>query len=64
MILLKANEKLKAVFQKIIKTMGENVQWDGIFLINNNDLILLGKVRSLFFNFDNKRAYSNIIDII
>jgi hypothetical protein len=63
MILLKANDKLKAVFQKIIKTMGENVEWTDIFLINNNDLILLGRVRSLFFHFDNKRADSNMIDI-
>lgn len=63
MILLKANDKLKVIFHKIIKTMGENVQWNELFIINNNDLILLGKTRSLFFNFDNKRAYSNIIDI-
>jgi hypothetical protein len=63
MILLKANENLKAVFQKIIKTMGENVQWTNVFIMNNNELVLLGKGRSLFFNFDNKRAYSNIIDV-
>ncbi|WP_099467100.1 AAA family ATPase [Konateibacter massiliensis] len=63
MILLKANDKLKTVFHKIIKTMGENVQWTEIFLINNNDLVLLGTGRSFFFNFDSKRAYSNIIDV-
>jgi len=63
MILLKANENLKAVFLKIIKTMGENVQWTEVFIMNNNELVLLGKGRSLFFNFDNKRAYSNIIDV-
>lgn len=63
MILLKANDKLKVIFHKIIKTMGENVEWNELFIINNNDLILLGKIRSLFFNFDNKRANSNIIDI-
>lgn len=63
MILLKANDKLKVIFHKIIKTMGENVQWTEIFIINNNDLILLGTLRSLFFNFDTKRAYSNIMDV-
>lgn len=63
MILLKANDKLKVIFHKLIKTMGENVEWNELFIINNNDLILLGKIRSLFFNFDNKRAFSNIIDI-
>lgn len=63
MILLKANDKLKLVFQKIIKTMGQNVEWTEVFIINNNDLILLGTLRSLFFNFDNKRVYSNIIDV-
>ncbi len=63
MILLKANAELKKVFHKIVKTMGENVTWTEIFIINNNDLILAGKGRSWFFNFDSKRAYSNFIDI-
>ncbi|MFA9377830.1 MAG: hypothetical protein ACERKZ_13905 [Lachnotalea sp.] len=63
MILLKANDKLKTVFLKIIKTMGVNVNWIDLFFIKNNDLILLGKGRSLIFNFDNKRAYSNLLDI-
>lgn len=63
MILLRANDKLKVIFHKIIKTMGENVQWNELFIINNNDLILLGALRSLFFNFDNRRAYSYILDI-
>jgi hypothetical protein len=63
MILLKANQELKTVFHKIVKTMGENVNWIEIFIINNNELILAGKGRSWFFNFDNKRAYSNFIDV-
>lgn len=63
MILLKANAELKTVFHKIVKTMGENVNWAEIFIINNNELILLGKGRSWFFNFDDKRAYSNFMDV-
>lgn len=63
MILLKANSKLKPVFLKLINTMGENVKWTDIFLINNNDLILVGKGRSLFFNFDTKKVISNIMEL-
>ncbi len=63
MILLKANSEIKTVFFKMIKTMGENVKWTEIFVINNNDIILAGNGRSLFFNFDNRRAFSNIVEL-
>ena len=63
MILLKASLEIKSVFLKMIKTMGENVNWTEIFVITNNDIILAGKGRSLFFNFDNRRAFSNIVEL-
>ncbi len=63
MILLKANSETKTVFQKMIKTTGENVKWTEIFVINNNDIILVGEGRSLFFNFDSRRVFSNIVDL-
>lgn len=63
MIQLKANPQLKAIFSQLIKTMGVNVAWNEVFVIINNNLILLGSVRSLFFNFDNRKAVTNIIDI-
>ncbi|MGB4661131.1 MAG: hypothetical protein WBI07_18310, partial [Mobilitalea sp.] len=63
MILLKASANLKTVFLKTINTMGENVKWTEIFIINNNDVVLAGSGRSLFFDFDNKRAYSNVVEL-
>lgn len=63
MILLKANEELKKVFLSLIKTLGTNVVWNHMFVITNNTIILPGKVRSLFFDYDTKRVYSNIIEL-
>lgn len=63
MILLKANEELKSVFGRMIKTMGVNVAWNGRFVVLNNFLILSGSVRSLVFNFDNRKVNTNIIEL-
>lgn len=63
MILLKANAELKKVFLSLIKTLGTNVVWDSIFVVTNNTLILHGKVRSLFFNYDTKQINTNLIDL-
>ncbi len=63
MILLKANEGIKKVFHKMINTMGENVKWLDVFVINNNDIILPGKGKSMFFNFDSRLCRSNIVDV-
>lgn len=63
MILLKANEELKSVFGRMIKTMGVNVSWNERFVVLNNFLILSGSVRSLVFNFDNRKVNTNIIEL-
>lgn len=63
MILLKANEELKSVFGRMIKTMGVNVAWNERFVVLNNFLILSGSVRSLVFNFDNRKVNTNIIEL-
>ncbi|MCM1175853.1 MAG: hypothetical protein NC341_12490 [Blautia sp.] len=39
------------------------VSWTEVLVISNNSLILAGDVRSLIFNFDNKKSYTNIIEI-
>lgn len=43
--------------------MNQPVTWTEIFVITNNSLILAGDVRSLIFNFDNKKAYTSIIEL-
>lgn len=63
MILLRANQELRQTFEKLIETMKVPVQWNGIFAVIDNYIILQGEVRSLFFHFDSKKVVTNIIDI-
>lgn len=63
MILLKANTELKHTFERLIQTMDVPVTWNDIFVVLNNYLILPGEVRSLVFNFDNRKVNTNVIEI-
>lgn len=63
MIILKTNLELKLTFEKLIRTMKEPVEWNGTFVVVGDYLILQGMVRSLFFNFENRKVLTNIIDI-
>ena len=63
MLLLKANSELQKTFEKLIKTMKAPVAWNDVFVISNNSLILAGDVRSLIFNFDNKKTHISIIEV-
>lgn len=63
MILLKANSELKNVFGRMLKAMKVNVVWNEKFVVLNNFLILSGSVRSLVFNFDNRKVNTNIIEL-
>lgn len=63
MIVLKANEELKSVFGRMVKTMGVNVVWTGKFVVLNNFLIMSGNVRSLILNFDNRKVNTNVIEL-
>ena len=61
--ILKTNLELKLTFEKLIRTMKEPVEWNGTFVVVGDYLILQGRVRSLFFNFENRKVLTNIIDI-
>lgn len=63
MLLLKANPELKQVFSRLIGTVKAPVKWKNIFAVANNNLILVGEVRSLFFSFDNKKVYTKVVEI-
>ncbi len=63
MILLKSNGDLHNVFSRLIKTMGVNVAWTGNFVALDHFLILPGSVRSLVFNFENRKVGTNIIEL-
>lgn len=47
----------------MIAAMQVPVQWNGLFVIVDNYMILQGEVRSLFFHFDTRRVVTNIIDV-
>ena len=47
----------------MLKTMDVNVVWTGNIVVLNNFLILSGKVRSLIFNFDNRKIMTNVIEL-
>ena len=63
MLVLQANEEQEATFQRLIRTMGEQIVWDGRFLIKDDELILEGTVRSLIFQFDTRKVVTNLIDL-
>lgn len=63
MIILKTNLELKLTFEKLIRMMKEPVEWNGEFVVVGDYLILHGRVRSLFFNFESRKVLSNIIEI-
>lgn len=63
MLLLKANPELKKTFESLIRTVNLPVTWTDLFMISNNHLILAGEVRSLIFDFNNKKISTSIIEI-
>lgn len=63
MIILNTNPELKATFERLIQAMQVQVEWNGQFVVIGDYLILHGRVRSLFFNFENRKVLTNIIDI-
>ncbi len=63
MIVLKTNRELDMTFDRLIKTMGVPVEWTKHFVVIGDYLILQGRVRSLFFNFESKKVITNVVDI-
>ena len=56
MLVLQANQEQEATFNRLIQTMGEQVVWNGRFIVVDNELVLEGTVRSLVFQFDTRKA--------
>ena len=64
MFYVKAGRQVKLVFEKLLKATGENVEWtSGVLAVNLNTLILPGLVRSLFFDIEGRRVFSEIIEL-
>ena len=63
MIVLKTNRELDMTFDRLIRTMGVPVEWTKHFVVIGDYLILQGRVRSLFFNFESRKVITNVVDI-
>ncbi len=63
MLVLQAGEEQEQTFQKLIQTMGEQIVWEGRFIVKDDELILEGTVRSLIFQFETKKVFTNLVDI-
>jgi len=63
MIILKTNRELGMTFDRLLKTMGVPVEWTKYFVVIGDYLIIQGRVRSLFFNFESKKVITNVVDI-
>ena len=58
MIILKADSSLDKIYRKMLENAKEPVDWTGIFVINNNSIILLGNTCSFIMNIDKRKVYS------
>lgn len=63
MICIKANSEIVRVYQRIIMSMKERVEWNGDIIIRKNTMILVGRVRSLYFELATRRVYSDIEEL-
>ena len=63
MLVLQANQEQEATFNRLIQTMGEQVVWNGRFIVVDNELVLEGTVRSLVFQFDTRKVLTNLVDL-
>lgn len=63
MLVIQGNKELEQTFQKVIQTMDARVAWEGRFIVNGNEMILEGKVRSLVFQFETKMVLTDLVDI-
>ncbi len=63
MLVLYANQKQEAVFNKLIQSMGGQVAWEGRFAIMDDWLVLEGAIRSLCFQFSIKKVEAELIEL-
>ena len=57
MIILKADISLSKVYRKMIETSKVPVDWTGLFIINNNMVLLAGETCSLIMDIDKRNVF-------
>lgn len=63
MLVFQADQEQEQTFNRLIQTMGEQIAWEGRFIVKDDELILEGAVRSLIFQFETKKVLTNLLDI-
>ena len=63
MVYIKANNEIIKVYQRIILSMKQRVEWNGDIIIRKNTMILVGRVRSMYFELATRRVYSDIEEL-
>ena len=60
MVYIKANNEIIKVYQNVITSKKERVEWNGDIVIRKNAMILVGRLRSMYFELSSRRVYSDI----
>ena len=60
MVYIKANNEIIKVYQSVITSKKERVEWNGDIVIRKNAMILVGRLRSMYFELSSRRVYSDI----
>ena len=56
MVYIKANNEIIKVYQNVITSKKERVEWNGDIVIRKNAMILVGRLRSMYFELSSRRV--------
>lgn len=62
MLVLKANSELKKTYNKLVASTKSRVEWSGTFVVNNDNVILLGRDKSLVFSMEKRKVFGDIVE--
>ena len=61
MLILKASPDLEESFSQMLRQYKRDIGWRGIFIVNNDNIILYGKSYSLCCSFDNRKIFMDMM---
>ena len=61
MLILKASPDLEESFSQMLNQYQRDIGWRGIFIVNNDNIILYGKSYSLCCSFDNRKIFMDMM---
>ena len=63
MLVLKANSELKKTYNKLVASTKSRVEWSGTFVVNNDNVILLGTEKSLVFSMEKRKVFGDVVEM-